>query len=162
MVAVYAIPRGTRTEKSETSPTAANAIRSFCFDISIGHWLAQPLGMDKHDFQRRTKRFGLDVIALIRSLPTDVVSTQVTRQLVKSCMGVGANYRHACRAKSKADFISKMGTVEEETDESLYWLEVLIEGRLVTPKAVEPLLDEAEQLLRMVVASINTARGDSR
>ena len=118
--------------------------------------------MDKHDFQRRAKRFGLDVIALIGSLPTDVVSTQVTRQHVKSCTGVGANYRHACRAKSNADFIAKMGTVEEEADESLYWLEVLVEGNLVAKKAVETLMDEAEQLLRMVVASINTARGGSR
>jgi len=118
--------------------------------------------VDKQEFQRRTKRFGLDVITLIRSLSTDVVSTQVARQLVKSCTGVGANYRHACRAKSKADFISKMGTVEEEVDESVYWLEVLVEGRFVTQKTVDHLLDEGDQLLRMVVASINTARGDSR
>jgi hypothetical protein len=119
MMAVYAIPRGSRTEKSETFPTAANEIRPFCVDISIGHWLAQPLGMDKQDFQRRTKRFGLDVIALIRKLPTDLASAHVARQLVRSGVGVGANYRHACRAKSNADFIAKMGTVEEETDESL-------------------------------------------
>jgi four helix bundle protein len=117
--------------------------------------------MDKQEFQRRTKRFGVDVIVLIRNFPTDTASTHAARQLVRSGTGVGANYRHACRAKSKADFISKMGTVEEETDESMYWLEVLVEGRLVTQKTVEPLLDEAEQLLRMVVASINTARGDS-
>jgi len=118
--------------------------------------------MNKKEFQRRTKRFGLDVIALIRTLPPDVASAHVGRQLVRSGTGVGANYRHACGAKSNADFIAKMGTVEEETDESLYWLEVLVEGRLVSKNAVEALLDEAEQLLRMVVASINTARGGSR
>jgi len=118
--------------------------------------------MDKQEFQRRTKRFGLDVIALIRSLPPDTASAHIARQLVRSGTGVGANYRHACRAKSNADFIAKMGTVEEEADESLYWLEVLVEGRLVAKNAIEALLDEAEQLLRMVVASINTARGGSR
>ena len=118
--------------------------------------------MDKQECQRRTKRFGLDVNALIRNLPTDVVSAQVARKLVESCTGVGANYRHACRAKPIADFISKMGTVEEEGDDSLYWLEVLVEGRFVAQKAVDRLLDEGDQLLRMAVASINTARGDSR
>jgi len=118
--------------------------------------------MDKQEFQRRTKRFGLDVLALLRSLPTGVPTMQVARQLVKSCTAVGANYRHACRAKSRPDFISKMGTVEEEVDESLYWLEVLVEARLVSQKAVAALKDEGEQLLRMVVASINTARGGSR
>jgi four helix bundle protein len=120
------------------------------------------MSVDKHEFQQRTKRFGLEVIALIRTLPTDVVSTTLARQLVKSCTGVGANYRHACRAKSQADFISKMGNVEEEADESLYWLEVIVEGHLIPAKRVEPLLEEGQQLLRMVVASINTARGDPR
>jgi len=118
--------------------------------------------MDKEELQRRTKRFGLDVIALIRNLPSDAASAHIARQLVRSGTGVGANYRHACRAKSKADFISKMSTVEEEADESLYWLQVLVDGRLVAQKAVDALLDEAEQLLRIVVASINTARGGSR
>src|SRR5438552_18139447 len=99
--------------------------------------------MDKQEFQRRTKRFGLDVIALIKDLQTDVASAHVGRQLARSGTGVGANYRHACRAKSNADFIAKMGTVEEEADESLYWLEVLVEGNLVAKKAVDTLMDEA-------------------
>jgi four helix bundle protein len=162
MVAVYAISKRWTIEKLLAFSAAENDARRFPARIRLAHRLLSLRRMDKHDFQRRTKRFGLDVIALIRTLPTDVASAHVGRQLVRSGTGVGANYRHACRAKSNADFIAKMGTVEEEADESLYWLEVLVESRLVAQKAVAALLDEAEQLLRMVVASINTARGGSR
>jgi len=118
--------------------------------------------MNKEDLQRRTKRFGVDVIALIRSLPSDAAAAHIGHQLIRSGTAVGANYRASCRAKSKADFVSKMGTVEEEADESVYWLEMLVDSQIVARKAVERLLDEGEQLLKIVVASINTARGGSR
>lgn len=83
-------------------------------------------------------------------------------QLVKSGTSVGANYRASCRAKSNADFIAKMGIVEEEADESAYWIEILIESELVKKNLVEDLLDEANQLVAIFVSSINTARGGKR
>ncbi len=75
---------------------------------------------------------------------------------------VGANYRAACRAKSPADFISKMGTVEEELDESMHWLEMLVERRIVRSDGVKGLMGECDELLAITVASINTARGKKR
>ena len=86
----------------------------------------------------------------------------MTRQLVKSGTSVGANYRSSCRAKSKADFISKLGTAEDEADETSFWLELLVEAEFVPSSAVGQFIDEAEQLTRIFVASINTARGGRR
>jgi four helix bundle protein len=82
----------------------------------------------------------------------------IGKQLLRSGTSVGANYRTACRAKSTADFISKMGTVEEETDESLYWMELLIEAEIVESVKLESLMEEADELLAITVASINTAK----
>ena len=85
--------------------------------------------MNYDDLKRRTKRFGLDVIKLVESLPKDQTCKILSNQLLRSGTSVGANYRAACRAKSSADFISKLGTVEEEADESGYWLEMLVDAR---------------------------------
>jgi four helix bundle protein len=106
----------------------------------------------------RTKRFALRVIRLAQTLPDDKVSRVISNQLLRSGTSVGANYRAACRAKSPADFCSKMTTVEEETDESMYWMELVIEGGLISESRLSPLYKEAEEILRMTVASINTAR----
>jgi four helix bundle protein len=81
---------------------------------------------------------------------------------VKSGTAVGANYRASCRAKSKADFIAKMTTVEEDADETMFWIELLVATDTIPAKSAAALLEEAEQLLRIVVASINSARGGSR
>jgi four helix bundle protein len=78
--------------------------------------------------------------------------------LLRSGTSVGANYRAACRAKSTADFISKMGTVEEEADESLYWMELLVEAGIVKAERLEPLMKERNEILAIAVASINTAK----
>ena len=78
--------------------------------------------------------------------------------MLRSGTSVGANYRAACRAKSTADFISKMGTVEEETDESLYWMELLIEAEIVEPMRLELLMNEADELLAITVTSLNTTK----
>jgi four helix bundle protein len=102
------------------------------------------------------------VFKFCRTLPTDVATTALVRQLVRSGTAVGANYRGACRAKSKPDFVSKMTNAEEESGETRFWLEVLIEAGVVSKAAVERLLDEADQLTRIFVASIKTARGFSR
>ena len=95
-------------------------------------------------------------------LPSDPVAVILMRQLVRSGTAVGANYRSSCRAKSKADFISKMTVAEEEGDETQFWLEVLVESEIVRNDAVATLMDEAEQLVKIFVASINTARGGRR
>ena len=84
--------------------------------------------MNSDELKARTKQFALRVIRLVESLPRGRTADVIGKQLLRSGTSVGANYRAACRAKSTADFISKMGTVEEEADESLYWMELLIEA----------------------------------
>ena len=83
-------------------------------------------------------------------------------QLLRCGTSVGANYRASCRAKSQADFIAKMGIVEEEADESMYWMELLVEAGLVQMNEVTELVDEANQIVAIIVSSINTARGNKR
>ena len=106
----------------------------------------------------RTKQLALAVVRFAATLPSDPCTAIMARQLVKSATSVGANYRSACRAKSTADFISKMGTTEEEADETVYWMELLVESDRCSQVAAAGLIQEAEQILRIVVASIRTAR----
>jgi len=114
--------------------------------------------VDREELKGRTKGFGLRIIQLVECLPKGQTAGVVGRQLLRSGTSVGANYRAACRAKSTADFISKMGTVEEEADESVYWMELLIEAQIVKAEKLESLMKEADDLLAISVASINTAR----
>lgn len=114
--------------------------------------------MKPKDLKQRTKEFALRIIKLVESLPRDKISDVIGKQLLRSGTSVGANYRSACRAKSTADFISKMGTVAEEADESIYWMELLIESGLISKDEVDELLDEADQLVAITVSSIKTAR----
>jgi len=114
----------------------------------------------KREMKRRTKEFALRVIRLVQSLPKGQMADVLGKQLLRSGTSVGANYRAACRAKSRADFISKMGIVEEEADESMYWMELLIESGLVQHDRVADLLNEADQLIAMTVSSIQTARSN--
>ncbi len=114
--------------------------------------------MEQCDLKERTKRFALQVIKLVETLPKGKTSDIIDKQLLKSGTSVGANYRAACRARSTADFISKMGIVEEEADESIYWMELLIEARIVGANKIESLLKEANELLAITVSSIRTAR----
>jgi four helix bundle protein len=114
--------------------------------------------MKEADLKLRTKRFALDVIGLFEALPRDETSRVLGRRLLRAGTSVGANYRAAKRAKSTADFISKMGNVEEEADECGYWLELLVEKKKVPPEQVLPLLQESEELVAITVASIKTAR----
>jgi four helix bundle protein len=114
--------------------------------------------MSPQDFKDRTKRYALRVIELVDGLPADVASKAMGQQLLRCAASVASNYRASARAKSNADFISKMGTVEEECDESLFWLELLIAARRVTLASCEGLLTEGNELLAMTVASIRTAK----
>jgi four helix bundle protein len=118
--------------------------------------------MTADELKQRTRTFAASIVKFAGTLPADSTTAVLSRQLVKSGTSVGANYRSSCRAKSRADFIAKMTTAEEEADEARYWLEILVETRIVSPETVEALLDEADQLVRIFVASIKTARGRSR
>ena len=114
--------------------------------------------MKKEDFLKRTRAFGLGVIHLVETLPRNQTAQILGRQLLRAGTSVGANYRASVRAKSRADFISKMGTVEEESDEALYWMEMLVDAGSVKLAAAADLMDEGNQILSIVVASIKTAR----
>jgi four helix bundle protein len=114
--------------------------------------------MGNENLKLRTKQFALRVIELFEGLPHDQTSNVLGRQLLRAGTSVGANYRAACRRKSAADFISKMGTVEEEADESGYWMELLVaSGKIQEPK-ISALMQEANELTTIAVSSINTAR----
>ena len=114
--------------------------------------------MDQSELKRRTKAFAVKIVRLFESLPQKRTAYVLGRQLLRCGTSVGANYRSACRAKSTADFVAKMGIVGEEIDETMYWLELLIEVGILKAEAVEAILKEANELLAIVVASIKTAR----
>jgi len=114
--------------------------------------------MKHKDLKSRTKAFALDVIRYVEELPRDQTSNVLGRQLLRSGTSVGANYRAASRARSQADFIAKMGIVEEEADESAYWMELLMEAGKARCDRTSSLLQEADELVAMTVASINTAK----
>jgi len=118
--------------------------------------------MNAEEMKMRTRSFALRILRLVDALPKTRTAEVVGRQLLRCGTSVGANYRASCRAKSPADFIAKMGIVEEEADETVYWIELLIESGHVDKERVNSLLDEANQILSIAVSSINTARGRSR
>jgi len=105
------------------------------------------------ELKKRTKQFALRVLKLVAALPNTIAGRAIGGQLARSGTSVGANYRAACRGRSKAEFIAKMGTCEEEADESAYWMEMIIEGELLKQSQVEPLLKEAEELTRIFAQS---------
>ncbi len=110
----------------------------------------------------RTKQFALRIIKLYRSLPRTEESRVVGKQLLRSATSVAANYRATCRARSRAEFIAKMGTVVEEIDETTLWLEMLIEADIMSEKRMKNLVDEANELLAIFAASHHTAKLRSR
>ena len=107
--------------------------------------------------QDRTKRFAVSTIQFFSHLPKTEAARTIGRQLLRSGTSVAANYRAACRARSSADFISKISIVLEETDETLFWLELLVEADVVNPAQTKPLYIECEQLLKIFSASLATA-----
>ncbi len=119
------------------------------------------LRMKQPDLLLRTKQFALQVIQFCERLPNDETSKILRRQLLRAGTSVGANYRAACRAKSKPAFISKMGDVLEEADESGYWIELLSLSGKVDEKTAAPVLSEANELIAISISSINTARRNS-
>ncbi|HVM72384.1 MAG TPA: four helix bundle protein [Anaerolineales bacterium] len=118
--------------------------------------------MDEGDLKRRTKQFSLRVIKLVETLPNTSISRTIGNQLLRSGMSVGANYRAACRGKSKADFIAKAGISLEEADESLYWMELIQEAGIFPADRLKDLMKEADELVAIFTASIKTARANGR
>src|SRR5207302_899294 len=118
--------------------------------------------MDRLDqakqLQDRTKKFAVRVIKAFAGLPKNEAARTVGRQFLRSGTSQAANYRAACRARSAADFISKIAIVTEETDETLFWFELLVESNLINVKLVEPLMSECDELLKIFSVSLVTAR----
>jgi len=114
--------------------------------------------VNEQQFKVRTKQLALRVIRLVEALPNNRTANVIGNELLRSATSVGANYRAACRAKSTADLIAKLSIVEEEADETIYWLELLIESSLMSSEKLKDLMHEASEILAMTVASIKTLR----
>jgi four helix bundle protein len=114
--------------------------------------------MTPKELKDRTKRFAVDIVALCRELPSTLDGRRLGQQLLDSGTSVAANYRASCRARSRAEFIAKLGVVLEEADESLFWLELMVDARVVSAARAERLLKEADELTAIFVTSLNTAK----
>lgn len=113
--------------------------------------------MTERELLERTKQFALRIFKLVGALPQTIQGKAVAAQLIRSGTSVAANYRAACRARSKPEFIAKLGVVEEEADESAFWLELIIETGLLNQRKVTPLLAEAGETVAMIASSKKTA-----
>jgi four helix bundle protein len=114
---------------------------------------------NSHDLKLRTKQFALRILRLYRALPAKEEARILGRQVLRSGTSVGANYRAACRARSRAEFIAKLGIALEEADETVFWLELLLEGGIVNHEKLDALLKEAQELTSIFVTSVCTAKG---
>ena|ERR1041384_1129907 len=113
--------------------------------------------MKPDDLKERAKQFALRVLKLVAALPKTLAGKTIGSQLIRSGTSVGANYRAACRARSKLEFIAKIGIVAEEADESAFWMELIIEGELLKPQLVESLLTESNELAKIMASSRKSA-----
>jgi len=120
------------------------------------------IGDKNRELKERTRRFALRVLRVVEALPTGRIADVLGKQLLRSATSVGANYRAACRARSRAEFIAKLGIVEEETDEALYWMELLIDAGLMEEHRLLDLMQEGDEILSIIVTSIKTARSNGR
>jgi four helix bundle protein len=116
------------------------------------------MAMNPEVIKDRTKNFAKQIILLCRKLPKNREGNLIGNQIFRSGTSVASNYRAACRARSKAEFIAKMGIVEEEADETLFWLEVIAEVEIFNKDSISSLMQECNEILSIVVSSINTAR----
>ena len=126
------------------------------FRFAICDWTSP---MNEREMIARTKRFALRIMKLVDALPKTIQGRAIGNQIMRSGTSVAANYRAACRARSKAEFIAKLGTVEEEADETTFWLELIVEGGLLTAIQVDSLATEAGELVAITAASKKTASG---
>ena len=116
--------------------------------------------MNAEILKARTKEFAKRIIRMCRCLPNNREGWRIGDQIFRSGTSVGANYRAACRGRYKAELVAKLGNVLEETDETLYWLELIVETEIMKAKVLEPLMKECRELLAIFVASMNTAKGN--
>ena len=114
--------------------------------------------MDEQEFKERTQQLALRIIRLVQALPETPVGQVIGKQLLRSGTSIGANYRAACRARSNAEMLAKLAIVEEQADETLYWLELLIKAEIMTEAKLEPLMAETDEIVAMTVASMKTLR----
>jgi four helix bundle protein len=114
--------------------------------------------MTKNELKNRTKKFALQIIKLVDELPNTIAGRAIGNQIIRSGTSVASNYRSACRARSNADFVSKITIVEEESDETLFWLEIIIESNLLPKDRVLALVKEADELTAIFTASGKTAK----
>ena len=118
--------------------------------------------MNSQELKQRTKKFALRVMRLVDALPKSAKGRALASQLARSGTSVAANYRASCRARSRAEFISKIGVVEEEADETALWLELIIDDKILPQKKITPLLNEANELVAiMAVSYISASRKNS-
>ncbi len=109
--------------------------------------------MTTQELKDRTKKFGLRIIKLVEHLPKNKAGNIIANQILRCSFSVGANYRAACRARSKADFISKLTIVEEEADESLFWLEIINESNLIESRKLKNIMSEADELVAIFTSA---------
>ena len=118
--------------------------------------------MDSKDLKDRTKRFAVDAIRLASSIPDTIAGRIVANQFIKSATSVAANYRATCRARSKAEFVSKLHIVLEEADESVFWLEIMDEAEILSNTAVSSLFQEATEITAIFARSNFTSRNNTQ
>jgi four helix bundle protein len=118
--------------------------------------------MDAEELKKRTKQFALRIIRVVEALPNTRTATVIGNQLLRSGLSVGANYRAACRGRSKPEFASKVGIAIEEADETLYWLEMLIEAGILPEERLGELMREAHELVAIFTSSVKTVRRNQR
>ena len=114
--------------------------------------------MNKDELKARTKSFALRVMTMIDHLPKNTQSRVIADQVMRSATSVAANYRAACRSRSRAEFVAKLGTVLEEVDETAFWLELIVDAGILPPKRVESLITEADELAAILFSAQRTAR----
>jgi four helix bundle protein len=114
------------------------------------------------DLKARTKQFALRVMKLLDALPRTIQGRAIANQIIRSATSVAVNYRAACRSRSRAEFIAKIGVVEEEAEESCFWLELVIDSGLLTEERIRPLLSEAGELVAIMAASRKSALGNRK
>jgi four helix bundle protein len=143
-----------------STPTRLRHYRFWILDF--GFWIVYFFPMTEEEFKNRTKQIALRIIKLIESLPKARAAEVIGKQLLRSGTSIGANFRAACRGKSTADVLNKLAIVEEEADESLYWLELLIEADVVAERKLGPLMMEINEIIAMTVSSMKTIRSRVR
>lgn len=116
--------------------------------------------MTSEELKLRTKKFALRIIRLTENLPINLTGKVISNQLIRSATSVGANYRAACRSRSKQEFISKIKIVEEEADESLYWLELIQERKFFKEEKINQIIKEADELTAIFTSTVKTARSN--